>query len=352
MTSLHLARQRLALAIGAVMLTIGASSVAQADSYQLTYKVAGLAKSTPASTPETDAPDTDFTSHAFTTCGASGRLGPTLQQCLTAYSGQEVLGDEYAFSVNQGIQEWTVPATATYRIDAYGAQGGSLGAQSGGKGAHIAGNVSLSKGNVIRILAGQVGTGAANGAGGGGATIVALGTDPLIIAGGGGGATYYGSGRTHGKPGTSDQNATSSTVAYGHCGAITPPGGAAEGTGGVSGYGGGGGCAAGGAGWYGDGGTGQHAAVGGASFLNGGSGGLSSNPNGYPHGGFGGGGAGSPRNGYGGGGGGYSGGGGGNWYDNVAGNGGGGGSFNAGQNPTMESGINSGQGRLTITLLP
>ena len=56
----------------------------------------------------------------FTNAGATGHTGPTQNQINTAYSGTTL---ESKVTINtQGIQEWTVPVTTTYTIDAYGAE--------------------------------------------------------------------------------------------------------------------------------------------------------------------------------------------------------------------------------------
>ena len=80
----------------------------------------------------------------FTNCGATGRTGPTQSQVNSTYSsGNSLYG---GVTINtQGIQEWTVPVTASYTIEAYGAQGGG---DYGGKGAKIVGTFSLSSGDV------------------------------------------------------------------------------------------------------------------------------------------------------------------------------------------------------------
>ena len=52
-------------------------------------------------------------------------------------------------SLDSGIQIWTVPATGSYTIEAYGAQGGG---DYGGKGARIIGTFNLSSGDVLKIL--------------------------------------------------------------------------------------------------------------------------------------------------------------------------------------------------------
>ena len=93
-----------------------------------------------------------------------------------------------------GIQQWTVPKTGDYRIEAIGAAGGyGLNSNTGqyrGRGARIKGTFRLFKGETIQILVGQEGSINLNGnsCGGGGGTFVVTGRNtPLIIAGGGGG---------------------------------------------------------------------------------------------------------------------------------------------------------------------
>ena len=62
-----------------------------------------------------------FTSHTFTTCGATGSYGPSLATCRSAYATGWAASD--GFQVNNGIQVWTVPVTGTYRLNLAGAQG-------------------------------------------------------------------------------------------------------------------------------------------------------------------------------------------------------------------------------------
>ena len=57
----------------------------------------------------------------FTACGGTGHLGPSQSQCDGEYLGTDL---ESAVSVSNGIQQWIVPYTGTYIIDAYGAEGG------------------------------------------------------------------------------------------------------------------------------------------------------------------------------------------------------------------------------------
>ena len=110
---------------------------------------------------------------------------------VTTVSGQVHDGQVTMVS---GIQQWTVPHTGDYRIEAIGAAGGyglnSNNGQYRGRGARIKGTFRLSKGETIQILIGQEGSiNLINySSGGGGGTFVVRGSNtPLIIAGGGGG---------------------------------------------------------------------------------------------------------------------------------------------------------------------
>ena len=137
--------------------------------------------------------------YEFTNCGQEGRYGPSQEQCDTEYGAGMV-------TVVDGIQEWTVPYSGIYTIDAFGAEGGR-GKQYNtyvytngipGKGARMSGSFDLNVGDVIQILVGQLGgESLANhqqrgGGGGGGSFIVSQQNQlPLIIAAGGGGAGRY-----------------------------------------------------------------------------------------------------------------------------------------------------------------
>jgi hypothetical protein len=288
----------------------------------------------------------------FTNAVVTGRTGPTQAQVNTAYAGGSLEGK--VTIATQGIQQWTVPATGTYRVEAWGAKGGG---ENGGKGARIIGDLALSAGSVVRVLVGQrgeqtaQGSGAGFGAGGGGGTFVYLSQNqPLIIAGGGGGQAQGGNGGQGSATGA-DINST---------------GGTGNGAGGSNGGGGAGGqnvgsfsTGGGGAGLSSNGANGldlrNPEGKGGESPTNGGKGGefthqTSSYASGNAgDGGFGGGGGMSDNSGAGGGGGGYNGGGGGNNYASNWGAGGGGGSYNAGTNQSNTAGANAGQGKVTIT---
>ncbi|OGH90844.1 MAG: hypothetical protein A2507_01605, partial [Candidatus Magasanikbacteria bacterium RIFOXYD12_FULL_33_17] len=248
------------------------------------------------------------------------------------------------FNYTGTIQNYTVPAGVTsLTINAKGAQGGysSNGVVLGGLGANITGTVTVTPGQILKILVGGQGVGSSQqGGGGGGSFTTDNNNNPLIIAGGGGGGYY--NGYPYGAI-----NSKGSISSSGNAG-IYGYGGATGGAGGTNGNGGG--CSpqyatsegSGGGGLIGNG-TNCYGTTGGKSFINGGAGGAGAGAGGA--GGFGGGGGGdwSSWTG-GGGGGGYSGGGGGTYY----GTGGGGGSYNAGINPTNLSGTQSGNGQIII----
>ena len=112
------------------------------------------------------------TTYRFYSAGATGREGPTQSQVDANYSGTNLAN---SVTINtRGIQEWTVPATGTYGIEASEPPGdsGSNGSGNGGKGAAMRGNFSLQSGQVIRLIVGQQGLSAPYEAGGGGGTFV------------------------------------------------------------------------------------------------------------------------------------------------------------------------------------
>lgn len=254
--------------------------------------------------------------HVFTSCGVTGRVGPTLTQIRAAYttSWDDVYINEGA---HQGYQDWTVPVSGDYTFDVRGASGWEGGGSAAtGLGARIRGTVSLTKGEIITIVVGQQGeaptSGSTSGGGSGGGTFVVrkAGNEPLIVAGGG--SADYG-------------------TQAGRNGQLTINGGASSvnAAGGVDGSGGSaaGGRSAGGGGFNSRGGDSSSSERGGGSFQDG----LTQVDNGGRTGGNGGfGGGGSADNdfaGQSGGGGGYSGGAGARTFSTADHVGGGGGSF-------------------------
>ena len=93
-----------------------------------------------------------------------------------------------------GVQQWVVPYSGVYIIEAMGAQGGAKNSTIGGSGAYVSGEFTLTAGDVLDIVVGQRGTdvtGSVHGGGGGGGSFVLdASKNPLIIAGGGGGTSY------------------------------------------------------------------------------------------------------------------------------------------------------------------
>lgn len=235
--------------------------------------------------------------HTFTTCGQTGRVGPTQAQMRSAYdtsangNWDETYISQGAF---QGYQDWTVPVSGIYEFDVYGAAGvdGSGGAAPG-QGARVRGRVSLTKGEIITIACGQRGVAAGTWGGSGGGTFVVrkTGNEPLFVAGGG----------------SADANTTN-----GRNGVLTQIGGtsssgATQGT--ALSFGGrsAGGRSGGGGGFNGRGENSTVGDFGGGSFLDGLT--MSTNTRAGGYGGFGGGGQSDGNNaGQSGGGGGYSGG--------------------------------------------
>ena len=287
-----------------------------------------------------------FTSATFTPGAATYRTGPSLTQARAGLTGTGVdawKNDTAFFNTSGGIQLWTVPATGSYTIDCYGAQGGdgavALDGSSGlaGRGARIRGTFSLTIGETLRLVVGQQGWSQNNGWGGGtggGGTFVwrpASTAAPLIAAGGGGGGGFGDDASSGGQTGTTGGTG-------GRSGGAGGTSGAASGSPAICGGGGG-------QGWFG--GT-SYMCAGVFTWVA-----LYTDPTGYTSGshdanggGFGGG-AGS----YGGsgGGGGYSGGGSGGW--SYAGRGGGGGSYNAGTDQLATAATRAGQGQIIITKL-
>lgn len=166
------------------------------------FPISFLQQSTPFISPVTSSGLYAFTSFTFTNAGATGRQGPTYQQLTASYAttASWVTSSAFFSASIRGIQEWVVPATATYRITAAGAAGGNSPtlAFSGGFGALVTTDIPLTQGQKVMIVVGQrggnkfTGSGAAtfNGAAGGGGTFVydSASINYYLAVGGGGGA--------------------------------------------------------------------------------------------------------------------------------------------------------------------
>jgi hypothetical protein len=234
------------------------------------------------------------------------------------------------FTYAGALQSYHVTKAGDYQIDAFGAQGGGgVGPPYSNGGAKIGGDIYLAAGTTLEVLVGGKGQwyGNTGGSGGGMSAVFTPALVPLVVAGGGGGSDWMGYG---GGPGLAGP-------AYGSHG-----GSGGSGGGGYSGGGGGG--------WRspGTGGGSNYAGGGGygpPSFK----GGFGGNSFPIPigpgdfgaSGGFGGGG-----------GGGYDGGGGGGGYAGGDAGGGGGSYLVARATHTVgESGIQAGNGLVTIDLM-
>ena len=310
-----------------------------------------------------------FTNATFTSGGLVGKTGPTLAQAVLGLTGTPSpstwSGTYLTMNSYQGIQQWTVPMTATYSITCAGA------GTSTGYGAVITIYYNLTQGQVVSIVCGQRGISSGVFCGGSGGSFVFTGSTLLVAAGGSSGT--YGS--------STNQNASLTTT--GNDGVTTATYGIPPGTGGTGPNGGGGSVGAnlnngqnvpsangtsGSPGVAGNGGTsstifiltGSGGGGGWSSTSNflGGSGGNDAGASGLD-GGFGlGGGSGVSTGGYNafgfGGGGGYGGGGGETWGGNTTGvvwTGGGGGSY-AITSFLTSSVTNNGTGYVTIQYIP
>jgi hypothetical protein len=329
-----------------------------------------------------------FTTFTFNTANAIGRgvtrIGPTRAELGSngGYSSENWYSSYFAMEIN-GIQEWTVPESATYRITCKGAQGGAAGSANGdgARPTQMRGDFNLAYGDVLRIVVGQKGddTGLAArvSTGGGGASAVWLknsDTEPLIMAGGGGGQSdvdWDDSIAANGvNGGTRMQNSHATTAeagqqAYSDSGLRSGANGGSGGSGGFVAFTSGLDQVPGaGAGFKSDGeneasdGGGPGVGPWGRAIKNdarGGYGNFNSTANsngGAPNqreGGFGGGGAGGGWYGCSGGGGGYNGGGAGD--DSSRTNGSGGSSYNTGSNQLNSALAAGGAGFVTITKL-
>jgi len=276
-----------------------------------------------------------FNSFEFTS-PINGPSGPTLTELTNSYdtaSNPWLLDTNYFNVVTQGVQQWTVPATGTYRFTALGATGGIHGGSFNpafpGAGATVVSEIPLTSGQVLNIVVGQkpssITSSSGNGAGGGGGTWVYEGTiggTGLILVAGGGGGTGHGSNSSTGGNGKggSDQ-ATSNEATAGETFGVNTraanrscgnnglgQGGKSTSTGGnTQQYNGSGG----GAGWFSDGDSHPSNGQGGTRWVGG-----SSEDGVAMAGGFGGGGGAGGNGNAAGGGGGYTGGGAGDGYTN------------------------------------
>jgi len=122
-----------------------------------------------------------FDTFTFTALGTSGHRGP---ESTKTYANAPWSADQ--FSIVDGQQQWTVPATGTYLIEAAGAYGATPGRV-------VSGDVVLNEGQVVSLLVGQQPTpltanvADATTVGGGGGTFIGSNGNLLMVASGGDG---------------------------------------------------------------------------------------------------------------------------------------------------------------------
>jgi hypothetical protein len=197
------------------------------------------------------------------------------------------------FNYTGAVQTWTVLQTGYYKIEACGAKGGSVLDGVGGNGGYASGNIRLTKGQVLYVyiggsgyISGWNGGGSGSAYGGGASDIRTIGgqwddlsslQSRLIVAGGGGGAERTTGGAGGGLIGGAPVGSYSTSV-YASSGSQVSGGtGGSSGSYGLAqsggfGYGGSGSVGdsgpGGGSGWYGGGGiTYAGGAGGGSSYV-------------------------------------------------------------------------------------
>jgi len=290
--------------------------------------------------PTADAALYSFANHTFTNCSATGNTGPSQASCRSAYSTTWDDSDSN-YTVVNGIQRWTAPASGTYRIKALGATGGGVAGGFYGYGASIQGDFTLTQGEVLKVLVGQQGLAVSGyGQGGGGGSFVTRSDNSALVIAGGGGSMSNGGGEA-GSSRTARECGDASLVTTGKPGCAWAGYGDAVGAAGTSGGAGGAVSSS----WNGYPGSGflADASIGGAKSWTNGS--LGGNLTSYGLGGFGGGGSGGMYGGSGGGG--YSGGG----ASSRHAHGGGGGSFNSGANKVEALTSSVAHGSVLVTLI-
>jgi hypothetical protein len=130
---------------------------------------------------------------------------------LSVNENNNIIKVRHAFSEN-GVYElpytgrivdFTVPTSGIYKIEAWGARGGSQSSTTGPLGAYSKSYVLLNKHETIQILVDEKGYSGYGSysycGGGGGGTFIAKGNSPLCVAGGGGSFSYdvYSSVQSH-----------------------------------------------------------------------------------------------------------------------------------------------------------
>jgi len=193
-----------------------------------------------------------FTTHTFTSGGATGQNGPALSALTAAYnSGGATWATNTAYFKQGsflGYQDWTVPITGVYEFNLSGAPG-RAGNAAGGGGAIVRGRVILTRGEIITIAVGQRGQLPGNNTAwpaSSGATFVVRknGNVPLFVAGAGSSSSNPNAGRNavlttagdnaNGTAGINGNGAPGNVVGGGGGGFLTVGGNSTRGNGGGS----------------------------------------------------------------------------------------------------------------------
>ncbi|KAG7206284.1 hypothetical protein KM043_003665 [Ampulex compressa] len=102
----------------------------------------------------------------ITTCGATGRSGPTVEDCAEEHNGTDVelvmssttTSQEEPVSNLSGVQRWTAPRGGYYTLIGVGARGGKgSGGMGSTLGAIVRGVIELEKGEQLYFMVGQSG---------------------------------------------------------------------------------------------------------------------------------------------------------------------------------------------------
>jgi len=88
----------------------------------------------------------------FTSCGKTGRFGPTFEECAQYYRDKNV-----KVGVKNGTQLWQCKRAGVYKITAYGPSGYTPNKLSPGKGAVVSARFEIPADTEIRMLVGQKG---------------------------------------------------------------------------------------------------------------------------------------------------------------------------------------------------
>lgn len=83
----------------------------------------------------------------FDNCGATGKFGPSQADCTSNYSSADWLVEDENFSVQDGIQEWTVPADGDYIFEI--AAPSLHASYNDGEGSIVEATANLSEGDVV-----------------------------------------------------------------------------------------------------------------------------------------------------------------------------------------------------------